>query len=158
MALALLLAAGACDPGGGARPVVTPSSSGSAIAKPNATPTPTAKPTPTPTPTKTPFVWKLLLDGGSSFAGVKGVPVGSICMAKAFLKSGLEISGPAALKPRTVTSASLGASWTEGDGGHLLTLPNPAPPSRTEAYWQITCINNAFNPPSGRDTKAFTTP
>ena len=161
LALALLLAADACDPtGNGPTPGPTASPTSMPTATPTSTPVPTPKPK--PSPTKIPFLWKLLLDGGSSFAGVKGAPVNSVCRARAFLGTpkspGKEISGPA-LTPRAVTNESQGASWTESDQIHLLTLPSPPPPQGSAAYWVISCTNGALNPSSSGDyIQAFTTP
>ena len=165
LALALLFAAGACggtaDSVGRATPSSTATSSptGAPTSTPTATPatprTPTA--TPTPTPTKRPFLWVLAANGSSNFAEVKGAPAGSVCSAKAFLKSGAgarEIPG-SALKPLPVTNPSTGVSWS----GQL--LPSPGPSPNQEAFWQITCTNNALNPPTAPSplpTIGFQTP
>lgn len=152
LAIALLLVAGACDATvtstGGATPNVGPTVTPAA--------TPTARPAPSPAETKKPFLWALVANGFSGFVGVTGASAGSVCSVKAFLKSGREISGPA-LKPRTVTDPSRGVSWSDTDG-QLLTLLSPAPSPGEDAYWRVTCVNNAFDPPSGTTTSAFKTP
>jgi len=119
---------------------------------------PTSPPGPTvaPTPTKTPFFWKLLLDGSETFVHVIGMPVGSVCTPKAFLRSGRDISGPG-LTPKTVTNAGQGVSWTDDPHKRLLVVPSPAPtPGQDNAFWKITCSNGRFNPPSGTSTFSFT--
>ena len=40
----------------------------------------------------------------------------------------------------------------------MLRLPSPAPSPGEDAYWQVTCVNNAFNPPRGTTRSAFQTP
>jgi hypothetical protein len=145
--IALLLVAGACDASSPSiGPTVTPAA------------TPTARPAPSPAETKKPFLWALVANGSSGFVEVTGASAGSVCSVKAFLKSGREISSPA-LKPRTVTDPSRGVSWSDSDkDGPLLILPSPAPSPGENAYWRVTCRNNAFDPPSGTTTFAFKTP
>ena len=163
-AFGLLFAALACDATGAGTGGVTPTATASTTAFPTAAPTatptatPTSTPTPKPSPTavKKPFFPALTAIGGSTFVGVTGAPAGSVCSVKALLQSGREITGPA-LKPRTVTNASQGVSWSEQDG-QLLKLPSPAPSPGTSAYWLITCANNAYEPPSATTRQTFETP
>jgi hypothetical protein len=84
---------------------------------------------------------------------VTGAPAGSVCTPKALLRSGKDISGPG-LKPQTVVDAAKGVSWFSPPGPAILNLPSP-PPSPGDAYWQVTCTNSGFQPPSGAATKDF---
>ena len=160
MAMALLLVAGACDATVTSTGKATPKAA--AASSPNIGPTvsPTvtqaARPTPGSAEAKKPFLWALVANGFSGHVDVTGAPAGSVCSFKAFLNSGREISGPA-LKPRTVRNPSLPVGWSDTDG-RLLTLPSPAPSPGQAAHWRVTCINNAFDPPSGTTTKPFLTP
>src|SRR3979490_1232050 len=156
LALALLLAAGACDTTGATTPPPPPPAG--ATSTPTAAPTalPTDTPKPSPPPPKKPFFPALAAVGGNTFVNVTGAPVRTVCSVKAFLKSGREITGPA-LKPRTVAIVAQGVSWSDQDG-QLLNLPNLPPPSGTNAYWLVSCTNNAYDPPTRTATQTFTTP
>jgi uncharacterized protein YigE (DUF2233 family) len=88
--LLLLIALGACHPGGGAEPPApatdrpaptrtaapsaTPTASATATLTPTATPTPTATFTPTPTPTPTPPAWRALAPGISEVEVAAPIP------------------------------------------------------------------------------------